>query len=263
MDSGKTDQATTTLTPGASAAVVLMVAPRQWRLAVVQTCAGLIGVLLFTLLFHLIPAWLDISPDLRDSLRTSLSGRESIWLLAWEMAKENPWLGVGPMHYAATYNPVAAHPHQVILQWVAEWGTPATLMALCLGVWGMWFGLSRLRQGEVDNISAALWLSIAGALILAQVDGVFVMPYTETWLAILIGLAIAKWSNPKPTPSAQRVFFRVLAIPVILILGNVLINEAPTVPEDSEAHMSKHHTGWTPRFWAQGWIPMDGVDGVK
>src|SRR5690606_4273033 len=110
---------------------------------------------------------------------------------------------------------------------------------------------------------AALWLSIAGALILAQVDGVFVMPYTETWLAILIGLAIARWSELQPAPPAQRIFFMVLAIPVILIMGNVLINEAPTVPEDSEAHMSRHNTGWTPRCWAQGWIPMDGVDGVE
>ncbi|MEJ6655841.1 MAG: O-antigen ligase family protein [Pseudomonas sp.] len=240
-----------------SAAVLLMTAPRYWRLIAIQLGAGLLGGLLFILLFYLIPAWLDIAPDLRDSLRTSMSGRERIWLWAWEMAQANPWLGVGPMHYSATYNPIAAHPHQVILQWAAEWGLPATLMALVLGCWGMVFGISRLRNGEFDNTGAALWLAIAGALVLAQVDGVFVMPYAETWLAILIGLALARWSSTSEVRPVQRLFFQVLAIPVVLIIGDVLINEVPTLLQDTEAYMEKHHTDWTPRFWGQGWIPMD------
>lgn len=239
-----------------STTVLLIVAPRYWRLVAVQAGAGLLGAVLFILLFHLIPSWLDIAPDLRDSLRTSMSGRERLWLWAWEMAQANPWLGVGPMHYAATYNPIAAHPHQVVLQWAAEWGMPATLMALALGLWGMVFGISRLRNGKADNIGAALWLAIAGALVLAQVDGVFVMPYSETWLAILIGLALARWSTNSQPQSAQRIFFQMLAIPVVLIIGNVLINEVPTLLQDTDAYMEKHHTGWTPRFWAQGWIPM-------
>lgn len=244
----------------ASTVVLLVFASRYWQLIAVQLCAGLLGAVLFILMFYLIPSWLDIAPDLRDSLRTSLSGRERLWLWAWEMAQANPWLGVGPMHFSATYNPIAAHPHQVVLQWAAEWGLPATAMALVLGAWGMFYVLTRLRKEEVDNTGAALWLAIAGALVLAQVDGVFVMPYTETWLAILIGLALARWSAPGPAPKAQRWFFRALAVPVVLILGSVLINEVPTLPQDSEAHMAKHHTGWTPRFWAQGWIPMDGVE---
>lgn len=243
-----------------STAVLLMAAPRYWRLMAVQAGAGLLGALLFILLFYLIPAWLDIAPDLRDNLRTSMSGRERIWLWAWEMAQTNPWLGVGPMHYAATFNPIAAHPHQVVLQWAAEWGVPATMMALALGLWGMIFGISRLRHGEIDHTSAALWLAIAGALVLAQVDGVFVMPYSETWLAILIGLALARWSTSSQTISIQNIFFRVLAIPVLLIIGDVLFNEVPILVQHTEAHMEKHHTGWTPRFWGQGWIPMDGVD---
>ena len=243
-----------------STAVLLLVAPRYWRLITVQAGAALLGAVLFTLLFFLIPTWLDIAPELRDNLRTSLSGRDQIWLWAWEMAQSTPWLGVGPMHFSAVYNPIAAHPHQVILQWAAEWGLPATVMALALGLWGMLFGISRLRNGEIDNTSAALWLAIAGALVLAQVDGVFVMPYSETWLAILIGLALARWSAPGQPRPAQRWLLKALAVPVVLIVGNILINEVPTLSQNSEAHMTKHHTGWTPRFWGQGWIPMDGVE---
>src|SRR5690554_8054549 len=129
-------------------------------------------------------------------------------------------------------------------------GGIATGLAIIIAGWGSIHGLKHLRRQQAEPLDAALWLSIIGALVLAQVDGVFVMPYTETWLAILIGLALARWSGPGPAPKVQRWFFRALAVPVVLILGSVLINEVPTLPQDSEAHMAKHHTGWTPRFWA-------------
>jgi O-antigen ligase len=243
-----------------SSLMLLILSCRYWRLLAVQACAVLAGILLFKIFFQLIPVWLDIAPAVKDSLRASLSYREEIWLLAWEMAQANPWLGVGPMHYAATYNPIAAHPHQVILQWAAEWGIPAAVLALIVGAWGMLFGLSKLRSEAIDYIGAALWLSILGALVLAQVDGVFVMPYTETWLAILVGLAIARWAGSKPAPIEQKAFLMALALPVIIICVGVLVNEVPTLSEDSDAHRAKHVAGLKPRFWLQGWIPMDGVE---
>lgn len=243
-----------------SSFVLLIIDRRYWGLLALQACACLVGAVLFIVFIQLIPAWLDIAPAVMESLRATLSGRGEIWLRAWDMAQANPWLGVGPMHYAASYNPIAAHPHQVVLQWAAEWGFPATLLALILGAWGMLFGLSRLKSEAIHYIDAGLWLAIAGALVLAQVDGVFVMPYTETWLAILVGLAIARWARTKPAPLGQRAFFIVLALPVIIICGSVLLNEVPTVAEDSDAHRAKHLAGLKPRFWLQGWIPMDGAD---
>jgi len=241
----------------APALPILLMARRYWLLLVVQLCAGLVGMLLFTLLLHLIPEWLGLKANLHETLREGLSGREKLWLWAWEMARDHPWLGVGPMHYSASYNAIAAHPHQVVLQWLAEWGGGATLLGVLLGAWGMHFGFSRLRHGPTDYIAAALWLAIAGALVLAQVDGVFVMPYTETWLAILVGLAIASWGRVEPAPVVQRFFFIVLAVAPVLIIVNVLVNEVPTLARDSDAYMAEHQTGWTPRFWLQGWIPMN------
>src|SRR5690606_36380613 len=125
----------------------------------------------------------------------------------------NPWLGVGPMHYSAVVNPISAHPHQVVLQWLAEWGVIATGLAIIIAGWGSIHGLKYLRRQQAEPIDAALWLSIIGALVLAQVDGVFVMPYTETWLAILIGLAMARWAKLRVVPMAQVYSLRLLAIP--------------------------------------------------
>lgn len=233
--------------------------PRFWRLLAVQAAAGLLGFILFYLMFTVVPEWLGQTSVIRDSMRFGLSKREVIWQMAWDMFLANPWLGVGPMHFSAEVNSVAAHPHQVVLQWLAEWGIFATLAAIFIAVWGIFHGLRFIRSEKGQPLDAALWMSILGALALAQVDGVFVMPYTETWLAILIGLAMARWSKPSTAESRWQTYsLRILTIPVILILGNVLINEVPTLAQDSEAHMEKHGTGYTPRFWMQGWIPMDG-----
>ncbi|WP_413970764.1 O-antigen ligase family protein [Stutzerimonas stutzeri] len=240
----------------ASHLALLLINRQLWRIVALQASAALLGLLLFLLLFKLIPLWLGLDPILRDSLRTSLSGRERIWQWAWEMALDNPWLGVGPMHYSATYNPIAAHPHQVVLQWLAEWGFAATLIALAIGAWGLLHGAHCLRQVSANELDAGLWVAIVGALVLAQVDGVFVMPYTETWLALLIGLALARWSKPATPSRIQRIACAIIAIPVLWVLGKVLISEVPTLPQTVDAYMTQHHTGWTPRFWSQGWIPM-------
>lgn len=236
--------------------------PRFWRLLAAQAAAGLLGFLLFYLMFTIIPEWLGKTSVVIDNLRFGLSNREIIWQIAWDMFLAHPWLGFGPMHFSSEVNPVAAHPHQVILQWLAEWGIFATLIAIFIAVWGMLHGLRCARSTAGEPVDAALWLSILGALALAQVDGVFVMPYTETWLAILIGLAIARWSHTQavhktPENRWQTCSMRLLAVPVILVLGNVLINEVPTLVQDSQAHIEKHGTHYTPRFWIQGWIPMD------
>lgn len=242
-----------------SHAALIVFFPRFWRLLAVQAAAGLLGFIVFYLMFTVVPEWLGQTSLVRDSMRFGLSKREVIWQLAWDMFIANPWLGVGPMHFSAEVNSVAAHPHQVVLQWLAEWGIFATLAAIFIAVLGMFHGLRFVRSEKGQPLDAALWMSILGALALAQVDGVFVMPYTETWLAILIGLAMARWSRPSTAESRWQTYsLRILAIPVILILGNVLINEVPTLAQDSQAHMEKHGTGYTPRFWMQGWIPMDG-----
>ena len=240
-------------------AALIVFFPRFWRLLAVQAAAGLLGFIVFYLMFTVVPEWLGQTSLVRDSMRFGLSKREVIWQLAWDMFIANPWLGVGPMHFSAEVNSVAAHPHQVVLQWLAEWGIFATFAAIFIAVQGMFHGLRFVRSEKGQPLDAALWMSILGALALAQVDGVFVMPYTETWLAILIGLAMARWSRPSSAKSRWQTYsLRILAIAVILILGNVLINEVPTLAQDSEAHMEKHGTGYTPRFWMQGWIPMDG-----
>ncbi|MEQ9728302.1 O-antigen ligase family protein [Pseudomonas sp. WHRI 8822A] len=227
---------------------------RYWRVPALQMCAALLGFSLYLLFFKLIPLWLGIDLVLPDNLRTTLSGRERIWQIAWEMALANPWLGVGPMHYSATYNPIAAHPHQVVLQFLSEWGFPAAIIFIAMIFWAGYRSVSHLRRSVVNEVDAGLWLAIVGALVLAQVDGVFVMPYAETWLASLLGLALARCGELSIPPRFQQLTCIFVCVPVLIVLGKVLVGEAPAMFSDSIDPISQHHGGNRPRFWSQGWL---------
>lgn len=236
--------------------LLLLVARKFWRILLIQVLAAIVGAVLFLMMFFVIPAWLSIEPVLYDGLRTGLSVRDVLWKAAWAMSLSNVWLGAGPMHFAALHNDIAAHPHQMILQWMAEWGIPATMLVLILIYRGVLSGSRFLRQEKGTELDASLWIAIVGALILAQVDGVFVMPYTQTWLAILVGIAIARWSTGPAYVPGWYVSRAMVALPSALLLAAILVFDVPQLPSIQQHYLEDHSTGWKPRFWQQGWIPM-------
>lgn len=235
-----------------------------WRLLLVQALAMLAGAALFYLLFFLIPEWLALDSTVRTSLRVTSSGRVELWSKAFALYLQSPWLGVGPMHLAEHLHLRFTSPHQGILQLLAEWGPIPALIAVYLAAKGMIKGALYLRQPAAEHMDAALWLSIGTALVMAQFEGVFNAPYTQMWLAILIAITLARWmpqheqSPDGNLPKLQAYTWHVLAVPVFVISALVLMYEVPTLAEDSQAHMEKHGTGNVPRYWSQGWIPMDG-----
>ncbi|WP_082045824.1 MULTISPECIES: O-antigen ligase family protein [Pseudomonas] len=229
---------------------------RFWVFLLVQAFAALLGFFVFVVLFFTIPSWFDIVPWLHDGLRAGLSSRDLIWMLSWEIAVDNVWLGIGPMHFSATYNPVAAHPHQVLLQWLSEWGVFSTVLAFFLVGRGLFAGGRVLRSEKFEYEDVGLWTALVSGLLLAQVDGVFVMPYTEMWLAILAGVAFSRWASPLVAGIRQRFVLSILSIPVVIVLVMVLVREAPVLPATEESYLRENPVGWAPRFWEQGWIPM-------
>lgn len=229
--------------------------PRYWRLLAMQLIAGITAWLLYYLMFTVVPEYLGVTPRVWDNLRSGLSSRETIWQLAWDIFKAHPWLGAGPMHFSAYINPVAAHPHQVILQWLSEWGLIATLAAVTLAAWGMLSGLQFVRKQHSDSLDAALWMAILNALVLAQVDGVFVMPYTVTWLAILVGLAWARWSSHSDTANCStKIIFKLAAVITFAVCLHILVVAVPNYLQ-MNSNTTEQQNDFAPRFWAKGFIP--------
>ncbi|MGR0054473.1 O-antigen ligase family protein [Pseudomonas aeruginosa] len=232
------------------------IGPVGRRFLIVQLSAVFVGLALYFLLMVALPTWLGIDMTLMSGMRSGLSLRDVLWRDAWGMFVAHPLLGVvGPMHFSAVPNSVGAHPHQMLLQWFAEWGGVAGLLVVGLMILGLLRGARYLRE-QGDSMDAGLWLALVSVLVLAQVDGVFVMPFTQTVLALLVGIAMARWSKPVAPSPAQRWLCRGLAVVVIVVLGRVLLLEVPGLTAAEERYLEIHGGGEAPRFWIQGWIPM-------
>lgn len=213
------------------------------------------GYFLFFIMFDLVPYFFDFKAGVRDLLRYGLSGREMIWWQAIEMILTDPFLGVGPMHYSAVWNHVAAHPHQLLLLVFSEWGMPAGFL-FCYFVFNYFrCGAFFIRNGAVTNFDGGVWLILVSAFVLGQVDGVFVMPYGEVWLAIIIGIAVSRWGVGSKYVGGGFVVVP-FALMAALILFCVLIFEAPNLLIKEDSFFNDNAIGSPPRFWGQGWIPM-------
>lgn len=248
---------------GAAAALALC-GIQGWRWVGWQMLAVLVGVTVFWLLFSVLPSTLDIEVVnfAGDRLSTSLSAREIIWHQAWEMIKERPLLGFGPMHFADIPNPVAAHPHQSVLQWACEWGIPSTLLVMWLVFKGLWATFRLVRANHrstepVDLLRVCLVASLIGALTQSMVDGVIVMPYSQLWLAIVVGWLIGIHEfSPRPLvvwANAQRGWFVLLTL-AVAYLGYIAVRDFPNLEQREQVYIQEHGGRFQPRFWMQGVI---------
>lgn len=195
----------------------------------------------------------------------SLSSREVIWSLAWQFSSEKPWLGVGPMHFAYWENAIAAHPHNAVLQWLAEWGIPAGLLFTGLWVAG---GIAltvyvrrTAEQGEdrARFFRAALLAALTGASAQAMVDGVMVMPVSQMLLVLLAGWAMGMMPRSQLSPVASIVERTLLRLAMIFATMAIAYGAAPEIGDLARRQKiyleERYETGrLLPRFWTQGWI---------
>ena len=236
-----------------------------WPWLKLQLGAFSLGALLFLVLFVWLP-WLvgrGASIEGRLSHLSALNGRAELWTLAWAQIQEHPWLGIGPMHLAAIRNNFGAHPHNAALQIAAEWGVPATLALILPATAGMLHLLARLRQREVapNVLLVCLTASLLAAGVQSMVDGVIVIPYTQTLLALVAGWALGVYfRDVAVTPvilgsHKMRLIIPVLSMLALAALLNGVFPEVLNRAEVTQAYVNAGNLLIPPRYWAVGWIP--------
>lgn len=254
--------------------VIWFVSPHAGRAWIRLQAWGLvIGVALYGLLFFVIPGLaskgsgtgglIDRLPDI-----AGLSRRDVLWGRAWEAIQAHPWLGIGPMHLATQPHEVGAHPHNAVLQIAAEWGVPALLLILGILSWGLFRFAQRLHQqgaqetqiSESSMLQTALFAAMLAAATQSLVDGVIVMPYTQTVLMLLAGWSLGLYYKSGRNaeaikPNRGRTIGMLLA--AIMLLGVIAYTMFPTVlhlGERERAFYVQPGGVYLPRFWRQGWI---------
>ena len=249
---------------GAAAGVLALVAWHTChRWLRIQLLAAMAGALLFALMFVWIPLWLGQDASIEDRLSNlaTLSGRDELWHLAWVQIVAHPWLGIGPMHFAAIHNGFGAHPHNALLQLAAEWGVPATLALVWPVASGVVALVGRLRRSPFSNDSLLVCLaaSLLAASVQAMVDGVIVVPYTQVWLALVAGWALGVYlRDVERVVSPSRLMLLGMPVLSVFALAALLNGVYPEIfdrAEVTKAFVSAGNQLVPPRYWAVGWIP--------
>jgi O-antigen ligase len=187
-----------------------------------------------------------------------------LWKIAFDQWMSSPLLGVGPMHFAEYVNLRGAHPHNVYVQALAEYGLPAVLLVLGWLLHSLWRGI-RQRQAAEDRLSV-FDVSIVAAVFSLAIDagfsGNFVMPVSQVWICIAIALfaagsAGASEAVPAATqlkPVAGRlILFVFLVCQVLLSYPTVKEYEMPR-PTLGQRPGSPESEPNNPRFWLDGWL---------
>lgn len=151
------------------------------------------------------------------------------------------------------------------LQVAAEWGLP--VLALLTGTVALWLYRAARWVRRIDGqarpeaaIGVCLFLSLFGALLHAQVDGVLVIPYTQTWLAICGGWYLGVWAPATTAGTASRVGQAggmaglAMMAACALVLAAEAWQDVPQLQRMQVEFVERHRAPVQPRFWAHGRI---------
>lgn len=232
-----------------------------------QLMATSVALLLFYFLFVFLPKILSLNTGNlpSDRITSSLSGRDSLWQQSVQMFALNPWVGQGPMHFADSPNYYGAHPHQLILQLLSEWGGICTGFLVFIFIIGVKKALINIEErivlGKNSERHCCVFLALCAMLMQSMFDGVFVVPYTQLCFFLLLGWlmstedAVGRQPNPAGLKLGMAIFFSALFASLVVLsvaMGHGLKNGMRI--EEPLKYLSP---SYRPRFWLQGIIARD------
>jgi putative inorganic carbon (HCO3(-)) transporter len=190
------------------------------------------------------------------------SGRLALWRIAAEFAREQPWLGIGPMNYACR-GPLGriAHPHNTALQILSEWGMPATLILFALIIGALRHLVPVLkhppeRQFEQQRkLQILLATAILAAGLHAGLSGLFIMPASQMAGTLILGWLLGTIPIKESPPSSygkQRVALGILLVTLLagIACSSLAWREIVKMPEyRSRLPLIERAL---PRFWQLG-----------
>ena len=230
------------------------------------------GFAIYILMLHILPELLGIDVSYavkfssgRDVL--SSSGRVQLWLDAWHLMMSHQWLGAGPMMTAlASVSKISAHPHNYVLQLLAEWGIPFTLLI----VGGATYGAVRFKtliqesSTEAQLLALPVVASLSAGAAAGLFDGLLVMPVSLIYMTLVLACCAGLWRTL--TPDVERRKFPLwtmpfLISPAIFVAAFAVMNwphwsAGGSNPKPMSGHGYELKTNLNPRFWLTGQIDV-------
>ncbi|MEX0681392.1 MAG: O-antigen ligase family protein [Balneolales bacterium] len=210
-------------------------------------------------------------------IRYGGTGRLNMWSNAESLIRQDPVLGVGPMHYGYFENQFAfAHPHNAYLQFAAEWGMFSFLILFMIILYGYYalfrqnHDVCKKEQGGVAMVvRTGITASLLAAAVHASVSGIIVMPMSQMYMALIPGWALGiyfldKKNTSMVLPKYSEWLLRLLLLCAIIFMVWGTSKDVLTLNKDQETYREEHNPQrFAPRFWHQGLIEWNEEKSVK
>ena len=198
------------------------------------------------------------------SLESVTSARSYFWSVVWDQVWNSPWIGHGADAYQYIQPRLhGAQPHNVLLQWLYEYGLVGALplVLLLLAAIGGRFRQKPLAGEESHRLQ--LWASaaVAGAVGFGLFDGAFYHMVIFMPAAVFVGLALGT-DNERTIPvvRAHKILRPALLIALIFLvlhnwLGLVLIRAHNFTPDSPVARLLRVFPSTTHGLsaWIKSW----------
>jgi O-antigen ligase len=181
----------------AIAVVFLSLRPRARRFGqvLVALCIGALLGPLFAPVGD--PAFQMFTPDEYQSAESATGGRVSLWILTWHCFLEAPLLGLGSAANRWALAPdIFPHvqPHNVVIQFLINWGLAGALPALALLGYATW---QSHRIGRANPVVLPVVVMLDSLLIMSMFDGI--MHFARETMMVMMCFAIIFASGKRPT----------------------------------------------------------------
>jgi hypothetical protein len=230
------------------------------------------GLATYLLMLHVLPYLLkvDISHAVKFSIGRDMldsSGRLKLWIDAFHLMSSHPWLGAGPMATALDSGLVtSAHPHNYILQLLAEWGVPFTFFLVAGGVMGV-IKLRRLVRISPEDRSPLIlpvFASLSAAAVAGLFDGLIVMPVSLMYLAVVMSACTGIWRTFTTHEYRQKIprwLVPIVLLPAVYAASFSVLHwpnrqSALSILSEINGNDYKLSEERNPRFWQTGLISV-------
>jgi O-antigen ligase len=229
-----------------------------------QMLVALAGAAIFLAQSNIVASLPDIAPvpgieSMVGRGPGSINERLELAQSALGFIREHPLVGVGPGQFGLQpYSTYAAHPHNVPLQLLSEYGLPAGLAGIALVLMLTVHAVRALRKASGQKKSSVLDVSLVAALAMGLTDSLFsgnlIMPHSQMLFGVLAGWIIGRTVRAPSglydkAPNFTRLRFTmvsiaILAVAITTILGLEYLPLARDIPVWLPA--------WNPHFWQYG-----------
>jgi putative inorganic carbon (hco3(-)) transporter len=195
-------------------------------------------------------------------LRNTTEDRIQLWKNALQLWIEHPFLGIGPMNFP-WYSSTFGHPHNSLLQLLAECGFPATILLLLIFGNGVCHWVKRFdtnyfaRETSINgNLVVILFFTLITNVFYSLVDGVIVMPISQVLMFTIIGVMIGHYNTDTCHQQKDKLTninhtLKIVSI-ACTILFTLLWSASPEIVKafnNNEKRFSMGYDAAGPRFW--------------